>query len=315
MNAFVRPARNVFLPIDEIDLSHTIRPYNAAVVAELAQSIRAIGLQTPLTCIVRDGQHILVAGRNRLEALRTVGAEQAPVRIVDFDDTEAQLWRLSENLHRAELTKLEYDRQVVRYAELLKIKQAGEAAAPISPQQECQPESNKVRQVGAVSGGEVISRQLGAKVGRPESGNKLVARDLNIPEQTVRRAYQTASLSSEAQEAAVQTGLDDNRSALLEAVKECTPEAQTATIRRLAERKASTAEPPTPSPPPRPLKNLENISGGELARWIKITTPNDRLHVIRVLEMAAGILRDELEAGREADPLGAAVAMVDGRTP
>ena len=48
MNAFVRPAEHVFIPIDEIDLSHTIRPYNAAVVAELAQSIRAIGLQTPL---------------------------------------------------------------------------------------------------------------------------------------------------------------------------------------------------------------------------------------------------------------------------
>jgi hypothetical protein len=39
---------------------------------------------------------------------------------------------------------------------------------------------------------------------------------------------------------------------------------------------------------------LVGISGGELARWIKITTPNDRLHVIRVLEMAAAILRDEL---------------------
>ena len=127
MNAFVRPARHVFVPIDEIDLSHAIRPYNATVVAELAQSIRAIGLQTPLTCVIRDGRHILVAGRNRLEALRTIGAEQAPVRIVDFSDIEAQLWQFSENLHRAELTKLEYDRQVVRYAELLKVKLAGEA--------------------------------------------------------------------------------------------------------------------------------------------------------------------------------------------
>jgi hypothetical protein len=70
MNAFVRPARHAFLPIDEIDLSHTIRPYNATAVAELAQSIRAIGLQTPLTCVIRDGRHILVAGRNRLEAQR-----------------------------------------------------------------------------------------------------------------------------------------------------------------------------------------------------------------------------------------------------
>jgi hypothetical protein len=154
MIAFVRPAEHTFVAIDEIDLSHTIRPYNASVVGELAQSIRAIGLQTPLTCIVRDGQHILVAGRNRLEALRLVGAEQAPVRVVDFDDVEAKLWRLSENLHRAELTKLQYDQQVVEYAELLKVKQTGEAAAPMA---------DKVRQVGAVSGGDGISRQLDGK--------------------------------------------------------------------------------------------------------------------------------------------------------
>ena len=148
MNAFVRPAKHVFIPIDEIDLSHTIRPYNAAVVSELAQSIRAIGLQTPLTCIVRDGQHVLVSGRNRLEALRIIGCEQAPVRIVDFDDVDAELWRLSENLHRAELTKLEYDKQVVRYAELLKAKQAGETVAP----SQSLPEGEKC-QVAAIQTG------------------------------------------------------------------------------------------------------------------------------------------------------------------
>jgi ParB-like chromosome segregation protein Spo0J len=290
MNAFVRPARHVFVPIDEIDLSYALRPYNATVVTDLAQSIRAIGLQTPPTCVVRDGRHILVAGRNRLEALRTIGVEQAPVRIVDFDDVEAQLWQFSENLHRAELTKLEYDRQVVRYAELLKVKLAGEAAAPLSPQP-----AKEIPSAG-------LSRQVGAKVGRPESGNKLVARELNIPEQTVRRAYQTASLAPEAQEAAVKTGLDDNRSALLEAAKERTAEAQTATIRRLAERKTAPAEPTEGIESPKrtasvpPLRNLENISSGELARWIKITTPNDRPRVVRLLRMAADLLEDELEA-------------------
>ena len=94
--------------------------------------------------------------------------------------------------------------------------------------------------------------------------------------------------------AAVETGLDDNRSALLEAAKERTPEAQTATIRRLAEPNASSAG-PAPPPSAKPLRDLAGISGGEFARWIKITTPNDRPHVIRVLEMAAAILRDELD--------------------
>ena len=147
-----------------------------------------------------------------------------------------------------------------------------------------------MRQVAAVSGGRGNT-----------GGYREAARELNIPERTVRRAYQTASLSPEAQEAAVETGLDDNRSALLEAAKERTPEAQTATIRRLAERKTAPAEPTEGIESPKraasvpPLRNLENISGGELARWIKITTPNDRPHVIRVLETAAAILRDELE--------------------
>jgi ParB-like chromosome segregation protein Spo0J len=278
------------------------------VVAEIAQSIRAIGLQTPLTCVIRDGQHVLVAGRNRLEALRNIGAEQAPVRIVDFDDVEAQLWRLSENLHRAELTKLEYDQQVVKYAELLKAKQAAETVAPLQPPPKEIPAEGVSRQVDAKPPHQNVAR-------RPEGGYRQAARDLNIPEVAVRRAYQTASLSREAQKAAIETGLDDNRTALLEAAKECTPEAQTATIRSIAERRASPDEPPTQAPPPRPLKNLENISGGELARWIKITTPNDRLHVIRVLEMAVGILRDELEAGRKAGPLGAGLALVDRRAP
>jgi ParB-like chromosome segregation protein Spo0J len=256
----------------------------------MAQSIRAIGLQTPLTCIVRDDKYILVSGRNRLEALRTIGANQAPVRVVDFDDLEATLWRLSENLHRAELTKLEYDRQVVQYAELLKSKRAGETAAPIEPERE----SEHQPEVSAVSDRDGISSQAGAKVGRPEGGNRLVARKLNIPEQSVRRAYKTAALSPEAQEAAVAFGLDDNRRALLDASKERTPEAQTATIRRLAERTAPTAEPATPAPSAKPLRDLVGISGGELARWIKQTTPADRTHVIRVLRMAADILEDEL---------------------
>jgi ParB-like chromosome segregation protein Spo0J len=287
MNAFVRPAKHVFVSIDEIDLSHTIRPYNASVVAELAQSIRAIGLQTPLTCIVRDGHHILVSGRNRLEALRVIACEQAPVRVVDFDDVDAELWRLSENLHRAELTKLEYDKQVVRYAELLKAKLVGETTAP--PLQA--PKVEPLRQTGAQYG-----ELAAAKV-----SSRFVARELNIPEQTVRRAYQTSSLSPEAQEAAVETGLDDNRSALLEAAKAHSPRAQAEVIRGIAKKRTLAVESSAneiaaaPQQTAKPLRDLLGISGGELARWIKVTTPNDRSHVVRVLETAASILRDELE--------------------
>jgi hypothetical protein len=99
---------------------------------------------------------------------------------------------------------------------------------------QCQPEADKVRHVAAVSGGRGNT-----------GGYRRAARELNISERTVRRAYQSASLSPEAQEAAVETGLDDNRSALLEAAKVNSPKAQAAIIRGIAEGKTSSVKPST----------------------------------------------------------------------
>jgi ParB-like chromosome segregation protein Spo0J len=289
VNAFVRPAKHVFVAIDEIDLSHTIRPYNAAVVAELAQSIRAIGLQTPLTCIVRDGQHVLVAGRNRLEALRTIGAEQAPVRIVDFDDVGARMWTIAENLFRAELTVSQRAEQVAAYARLAAEKR--DAEKPV--------------QLAQVSGGR-----------GKEGGDSLASRDLGITREEVRRAKTIAALPEQTKQAARDVGLEDNQSALLKAARAPTPEAQIAVLTEIRERGRVADGAPVPEPddyrheppeeppptgsaertrPAKPLRDLVGISGGELARWIKITTPNDRPHVIRVLQTAVAILRDESE--------------------
>jgi hypothetical protein len=107
----------------------------------------------------------------------------------------------------------------------------------------------------------------------------------------------------------IEMGLDRNQSALLEAAKAKGPEAQTAALRGVAA--AHRAAPEGTRQPLKPcakaLRNLENISAGELARWVKITTPNDRPHVIRLLEEAAGILRQEIEyvdAKKEARLLG-----------
>jgi hypothetical protein len=53
----------------------------------------------------------------------------------------------------------------------------------------------------------------------------------------------------------------------------------------------------------KPLRDLVEISGDELARWIRITTPNDRPPVIRVLEMAAEIGAGKARRGNgEANP-------------
>ena len=77
-------------------------------------------MQVPLTVIERDGRYLLIAGRHRLEALRVIGEERVPVRVVDFDDIEARLWTISENLHRTELTVRERAEQIAEFAKLTK---------------------------------------------------------------------------------------------------------------------------------------------------------------------------------------------------
>jgi hypothetical protein len=64
---------------------------------------------------------------------------------------------------------------------------------------------------------EVVLRQLDAKPqgGRPEGGTRAAARTVNITEVEARRAEKIAAIVPEAQEAAVEAGLDDNQSALL----------------------------------------------------------------------------------------------------
>jgi ParB/RepB/Spo0J family partition protein len=251
-----RAAKDIWLPLDQIDLSRKGRPYSDTDVAALAESIREIGLQVPLTIIERYGNFILVAGRHRLEALRLLGEESAPCRIVDFNDVEARLWAISENLHRTELTVLARSEQIAEYAELTKDVQRAHPGG-------AQPH---------------------------DTGKSAVARELGVTREEVRRAQTIASLPVEVKAKAVDLGLADNQSALMEAAKAPTPKAQAETIERRA-------DPDRPvQPVVRPLRNLDNLAGGEFARWIKLTTPHKRTHVIRVLRMAADILEDELQA-------------------
>ncbi len=93
-------------------------------VLELSRSIAAIGLQSAPTVIERDGRFVLVAGRHRIEALKLLGISSVLVRLVDFDDVEAKLWTISENLHRTELSAL--DRSVA-IAEWIRLREERDA--------------------------------------------------------------------------------------------------------------------------------------------------------------------------------------------
>jgi hypothetical protein len=108
--------------------------------------------------------------------------------------------RFAENLHRADLTKLERDEQIAEWIDIT----------------------------------EKVSSQLATKPqgGRPESGVRAAARDLGVDRDDAHRAVKVASLSDEAKETAREEHPDNNRSALLAASREKSPEAQVAMLKK-----------------------------------------------------------------------------------
>lgn len=88
------------------------RPVDKRAVTKLAASMEAIGLQTPLT--VRpsartvNGREVqafeIVAGRHRYEAAITLKWSHVNAFVQAWDDDDATLWEIDENLIRAELS-------------------------------------------------------------------------------------------------------------------------------------------------------------------------------------------------------------------
>jgi len=102
--------------------------------------------------------------------------------------------RISENLHRAELTQLQRKEQIAEWIKLTdeNVQSAG------------------LRQIEE-------SKRADGRGHRPEGGLSAAAREIGVKETSAREAIRVASLSDEAKAAAVKLGLDDNRSVLLEA--------------------------------------------------------------------------------------------------
>ena len=195
----------------KIGLRH--RELREEQVSSLMQSITKIGLKTPITVrqpIDEDDVH-LVAGRHRLEAYRRLGIEEIEAFVIEGDDEDAaRLWEIAENLHRADLTALQRDEHV---AEWIRLTEKTAAA-------------DKPPQVETVSKG-----------GRGnESGIRAAARELGIDKNAAHRAVKVDGLTYEAKEVAKEAGLDNNRSALLEAAKS-EPEQQADKLREIARQK------------------------------------------------------------------------------
>jgi ParB-like chromosome segregation protein Spo0J len=189
--------------------ANPLRPLIDDEVRRLAVSMQQIGMMTPIT--VRYHEHIpspesddsyeLITGRHRVEAARSLGWDELDAIEIECSDVDAKLWEIAENLHRAELTKLQHDEQVALWIRLMNEKDIGADCANI-------PRGR----------------------GQPKGGVRAASRDLGIDRDAASRAIKVASLSDEAKDAAREHGLDDNRTALLEAARETESAAQVAKI-------------------------------------------------------------------------------------
>ena len=205
------------VPVAKIQVGERSRALREEAVASLAESIKSIGLQTPISVQIdessREERYLLVTGRHRLEACRRLGMAHVDARIVDLDGVRRKLWEIAENLHRAELTVAERSEHIAEWIRL--VEERDRVSAQVEPK---------------------LSVRGRAGEGRPEAGIRAAARELGIDRNEAQRATKIAGLTSEAKDEARALGLDDNQRALLGAAKAPTKEAQ---IRALREEDAA----------------------------------------------------------------------------
>jgi len=74
---------------------------------ELARSIRTVGILNPLTVRQCGEKYELIAGYRRLKACEIANLAVVPCRVVDSDDTVADLQKLHENMFREDINPID----------------------------------------------------------------------------------------------------------------------------------------------------------------------------------------------------------------
>jgi ParB-like chromosome segregation protein Spo0J len=176
-------------PVNNVHVPERFRSrVNEERVSAIAESMKQIGLMTPITVYV--GEYgpkkitgpILVAGHHRLLAARKLGHYDVSCIVTSASPTDRRLWEISENLHRSELNVQERAAHIAEWVRLTA--KGGQLAHPGG----AQPHSK---------------------------GISAAARDLGVDRAEVRRAVKIDSMTPEAKDAAIDADLADNQSALL----------------------------------------------------------------------------------------------------
>jgi ParB family chromosome partitioning protein len=94
------------------------------LIAELADSIRKVGVLQPIAVRPHGSEYQIIAGERRWRAARAAGLEKIPVRVIACSETEALALALIENLQREDLNPVEEARGYRRLIEEYHMTQA-----------------------------------------------------------------------------------------------------------------------------------------------------------------------------------------------
>jgi ParB family transcriptional regulator, chromosome partitioning protein len=209
----VRPLlrRATSFAVDDIIVPKNRRALQRAKVKQLAESMKKIGLNTPIS--VRLGtknRPVLVAGWHRLEAAKSLRWRRIDAVIVLAGKVEARLREIAENLHRADLTELDRSEQLAEWVRALRKESKARRRA--------KRREKRGKGKSRVSGHDGQKRRRG----RPRGGIAEIARRLPMPgksrdavQKKIRRSLKVDSIAPEAKARARQLRLDNNQAALL----------------------------------------------------------------------------------------------------
>ncbi len=235
------------IAVDEIYVPADRRALQPDTVADLAQSMKILGLLSPVAvrwvrrevtlpnALTVKGAYHLIYGLHRLAAARQLGWNEIPCQILfsstaaienahapELQGSDRQAWmvEIAENLHRAELTALERSEHIAAWIKLIE----EDAQGPGETEE--------------ISGG--VDRRGS---GRPKGGRSAAAREIGISEADARRSERIAALPDNAKVEAKTLGLDDNQVALLKATRAADP------VSALRDHATFSKEAPLLSPP------------------------------------------------------------------
>ena len=95
------------LPIDQIKPQTLQRQIHPDEVSALMESIKAVGIMSPLTVNKLGDEYFLVAGKHRLAAAKGLGLPTVPCLITEGDQDLALSMTLHENMFRKDLNVVE----------------------------------------------------------------------------------------------------------------------------------------------------------------------------------------------------------------